>query len=284
MSGEERYDAFLSYARVDDETAVLGAKGDVSQFHAVLELELRKHGKRDLKIFIDREIRSGLRWRDVLEKQLNEANFMVCMLSPSFFKSTECRAEVKYFGERARAAGHKPKLHPVVIQDLSGVPQDEFFAEMLDHQLVDFTEIKLEAPNSKTYRQFVMAFAKQIHASADKVVPMVPTMDSMRRELAAAEQDRADLTERVAELTARLSQSTDEVPELREARDQLAQDLENARSISLAQAREIEKLKRLLSAPSPPSPDVTRLQNELASLHSDRERLTADLARSADSL
>lgn len=40
--------------------------------------------KRDCRIFIDREIQAGQRWRAVLEEWLDQVSFMIAMLSPGF--------------------------------------------------------------------------------------------------------------------------------------------------------------------------------------------------------
>ncbi|MFZ4507761.1 MAG: TIR domain-containing protein [Fimbriimonas sp.] len=171
MSGGQQYDGFLSYARRDKQPEEPGALGEVARFHAALEVELKTLWQRPCHIFFDRDISSGKRWREVLEQRLNEVSFMVCMLSPRFFASMECREEVNGFVERALAVGHEPKLYPVIIQDVSGVPQDDFYLSMMDRQFVDLTQIRLEPLESPAYREFITWVAQQIAAGLEELRP-----------------------------------------------------------------------------------------------------------------
>ncbi|MFZ4507762.1 MAG: SUMF1/EgtB/PvdO family nonheme iron enzyme [Fimbriimonas sp.] len=185
MSGGAKYDAFLSYARVDDRA------GDVSKFHQELEWELATLLPKGCHIFIDREIQSGHRWRQVLETQLNASNFMVCMLSPRFLGSVECRAEVDFFVARARGSGHEPYIYPVILQDISQVDHDEFLAEMLDRQCKDFTRLKLEDPRSKPFREFVSELARHIRSDLKSgPAPKKESMSELRAALDGAKNQR----------------------------------------------------------------------------------------------
>jgi hypothetical protein len=157
--------------------------GDVSKFHAAVELQLRRLWKRDCRIFFDREIRSGQRWREVLEQRLNDVNFMIAMLSPSFFASKECRAEVDAFVETS-GRGPNGLVFPVVIESIDDVNRDDFFHRMMDRQVADFTTLKYKPPDSEQFREFIGRFATDLNVAltrpsestsrAPKVAPPSP--------------------------------------------------------------------------------------------------------------
>lgn len=168
-----KFDAFLSYARVDDESAVKGP-GDISRFHEALQIQLRQKWKRNCSIFIDREIRSGQRWRDVLGHQLNEASFMVAMISPSFFESDECRAEVNAFRDLAEGQGVEARIFPILVEKVNRVKQDDFYKEVMARNFANFAPVRFKPSDSNDFRMFVATVADDIVDRLDAPPGPVP--------------------------------------------------------------------------------------------------------------
>jgi len=205
---QANYDAFLSYARVDDETSS-GTPGDVSKFHAALELEMRRLWNRNCRIFIDREIQSGQRWREVLEQRLNEVNFMIVMLSRSFFESKECRAEVEAFIAKATSQGLEARIFPILVQDVTYVEADDFYLELMDRQNSDYITLKYKGSSSEEFRLFVAEVANQIfNTLREKPKPAPMNLAELRNQLEILEGEKQDLLASLDEKAESLQSAT----------------------------------------------------------------------------
>jgi hypothetical protein len=102
--------AFLSYAHLDDESALK----ELSVFHDRLQSELRIHIGLPVHIFFDRKsIGWGTRWSEFISKGLESAAFLIPILTPSFFQSPSCREEYKKFVETERRLGRRDLIRPV---------------------------------------------------------------------------------------------------------------------------------------------------------------------------
>ena len=90
-----RYVAFFSYTHADDEHD----EGLLSSVRARLESELRLAlGDRDVQIFQDRDdLNPGDVWEARLAKALDEAVYLIPVITPSFFASEFCRKEFMRF-------------------------------------------------------------------------------------------------------------------------------------------------------------------------------------------
>jgi hypothetical protein len=84
--------AFLSYVNhLDDQHD----QGRLTQFRERLSGEVRMHTGEPFDIFQDREsIKWGEQWQKRLDTSLDATTFLLPIITPSFFKSTACRAEL----------------------------------------------------------------------------------------------------------------------------------------------------------------------------------------------
>src|SRR5580698_107407 len=91
--------AFLSYVRLDDEHE----DGRLSEFRKRLSSEVRMQTGEEFPIFQDRnDISWGQNWQTRIDDSIDHSTFLICILTPGFFKSVACRREVERFIQREK--------------------------------------------------------------------------------------------------------------------------------------------------------------------------------------
>lgn len=114
-------DAFLSYTRNDDEYT----GGQITMFRQHLELAVQAVTGKPFVIFQDVDgIGLGEHWQDKLDLMINQAQFFLPMITPSFFESRPCRAELEHFLKAERQAGRNDLILPIYCLD-TDVLEDE---------------------------------------------------------------------------------------------------------------------------------------------------------------
>src|SRR5262249_9084261 len=84
--------AFMSYIHEDDNHD----RGFLTQFRERLTGEIRIQIGQEFLIFQDRkDIQWGQNWKKRIEESLDEVMFFIPILTPGFFKSKYCRAELR---------------------------------------------------------------------------------------------------------------------------------------------------------------------------------------------
>lgn len=103
--------AFFSYRRPDDQNL----NGLLSKIRAAMEAQLRVHYSDDAKIYPDRDdLRLGDDWQAELDQALSEAVLLIPVLTPNFFTSENCRAELQRFLERAHELRETRLVMPIL--------------------------------------------------------------------------------------------------------------------------------------------------------------------------
>jgi hypothetical protein len=130
MADDYRYDVFFSYRRQE---LTLAWTRDVSQR---LKLWLTEElGGRQAEMFIDETcIEVGDKWPDAIKDALKHSRCMICVWSPSYFRSSWCVSEWKSFLKRERIL--KIEAHgliaPLKFHDGEHFPQKAQLAQWLD--------------------------------------------------------------------------------------------------------------------------------------------------------
>jgi hypothetical protein len=119
----KRPDAFLSYARLDDETS---PRGTITWLRTELDSQINAEiGRGKFTIFQDTDgIATGEHWPSLLEDMLQRARFLIPVLSPSYFNSTNCMFELAKFHGYELSAGRQDLIFPIYFRDA-----DSFLAE-----------------------------------------------------------------------------------------------------------------------------------------------------------
>ncbi len=172
MDASARPAAFLSYDHLDDRY------GHISQFRVRLADEVCIQTGDEFTIFQDRsDISWGEGWRKRIEESLDSIVFFIPVITPSFFKSERCRAELKQFLERERKLCRRDFLLPVyyvstpLLDDAGRRDEDELAREISERQYADWRELRFEPFDSPHVGKELERLAAQIREALDKSGP-----------------------------------------------------------------------------------------------------------------
>ena len=154
--------AFLSYVHADDENdtgRILALAQDVSEEFEALTGEA-------FSIVSDRELlKWGAGWRQEIATAIAVSRFLVCIVSPRFFGSTECRSELEHFVSVAKEFGRSDLVLPILYietDDLNENSPDAVRALVASLQYVDWRNLRFEDRESGKYRKGVNGLASEI--------------------------------------------------------------------------------------------------------------------------
>jgi F-box protein 11 len=160
----------MSYAHVDNKT------GRLTEFCQRLSDEVHQLMGEPFPIFQDKtDIHWGQSWRDRIDESLDSATFLIPILTPSFFKSPECRKELEQFLERERKLGRKDLILPVyyidcpVLNDEKKRGQDPLAKAIHARQRADWRDLRHEPFTSPIITQKLEWLGKQVLAALERV-------------------------------------------------------------------------------------------------------------------
>ena len=177
---------FWSYHRPDGTRS----HGWLSQLHSelVAELEGRIGTSRRVSVFRDEEtLRFGVAWESEIDSAIDDASFLVAIMTPGFLQSEWCCREVERFRRREAATGATNLIFPIHYIDVDDFrhrrQQECHDATVLDlmyaRQIADFRQLRFESLDSKDVRARLNRLADAIYAALFNVVALttqsVPT-------------------------------------------------------------------------------------------------------------
>jgi TIR domain len=170
-----QYDVFVSYRRQNP------VRGWVQeQFHPLLTQWLAESMPEEPSIFIDEGIETGETWPDTLRHALKTSRLLVPVLSPPYFRSRWCRAELDTMLAREQELGMRtPHNRDGLILPIRFHDGEHFPAHMRQMQPEDFTPWAFGAPyfaDSAHNIGFVEA-VKQLAVRLAARLPHVPAWD-----------------------------------------------------------------------------------------------------------
>ena len=127
---------FFSYARSDDAYS----NNLLSYIRKRLEDEIRyRSGNEGYEVFQDTDdIALGESWREALGRALDRSHFLIPIMSPKYFASEACQAELKHFLSRETADGRSESILPIywlsapVLEAQDGEPARELASRQYD--------------------------------------------------------------------------------------------------------------------------------------------------------
>lgn len=169
---EQKAAAFMSYVHSDDRY------GHVTHFYERLSHEVKTVVGFEIPIFLDREdIKLGQKWQRRIEEALNEALFFIPILTPSFFNSQYCRAELRRFLERERKLGRDDLILPVYFVDAPLLNKEELRAGddlaliISDRQRTDWRNLRHEPFTTPLVGRTLEKLAIQIRDALPQAQP-----------------------------------------------------------------------------------------------------------------
>jgi formylglycine-generating enzyme required for sulfatase activity len=168
---------FMSYVRADD----AHENGRLSDFCARLSGEVRLHSGDEFPIFQDRnDIAWGQQWARRLEESLAATTFLIPIITPGFFKSDACRAELERFLTRERQLQRGDLILPVyyveaaVLENASKRAGDQLAHLIHGRQYIDWRELRHQPLNAPQAGEMLARMARQIITAIDRGIPPKP--------------------------------------------------------------------------------------------------------------
>lgn len=129
-----QYEIFLSYSRKE------GVRDWVwNHFEPMLRMWLDAEMPREPRIFIDKQMDTGVKWPLELQNKLKQSKCLVAVWSPQYFRSEWCMAEWQSMLKREEKLGLKTEkntrglVYPVVFSDGEHFPKeanDTWYADL----------------------------------------------------------------------------------------------------------------------------------------------------------
>jgi formylglycine-generating enzyme required for sulfatase activity len=174
--------AFISYARRDDAAYSRRITGLRQKLQGMVASAIG----RDFEIFQDCEgIAWGQHWRTRLDEALDEALFLIPILTPSYFNSQACRAELETFLELERRSGRKDRILSLYFLTAPVYEQknDTLAAILSERQHRDWRPLRIDTVGSprvmRTLDSLAGEIADAIHARQAGASPPATVPDAV---------------------------------------------------------------------------------------------------------
>ena len=171
--------AFMSYVRFNDHHD----DGRLTLFRERLSAEVRAQTGEEFLIFQDRsDIAWGQAWQQRIDQALDAATLLVVIITPSFFRSSACRAEAERFAARERELGRQDLIMPVYyitareLDDSALRGDDELVQLVTSRQFVDWRELRFEPPDSPAVLRNLALLATRISDTLNRSAASAPSV------------------------------------------------------------------------------------------------------------
>jgi len=211
--------AFLSYAHFGDEYE----DERIAEFRRKLQTELRVQTGYEIPIFYDREnILVGQQWKERIRSSLDGTTLLIVILTPLFFSSSACRAEVVHFLDREKRLGREDLIIPVryIATPELLKSDDEIVITLKERQYFDATDLRFEDLDSPKSRQAIARLASQVITALERQPHELNVEDTAQPSL----QDTVDDSPGFLEL---LAAAEEAMPQLQGTMESFTVELEN---------------------------------------------------------
>ncbi len=163
--------AFLSYVQYEDQHE----EGRITALRKRLEGEIRIYtGQKDFAIFQDRAIGWGEEWQTRIDGALDGTTFFIPIVTPLFFESDACRAELERFLKREEVLQRSDLILPIYyvntkrLNDPAARAKDPLAEAIAARQRVDWRELRLEPPSDPRIGKLLASMAEQVLAALER--------------------------------------------------------------------------------------------------------------------
>lgn len=165
---------FFSYVRADDDND----NGYLTQFRKKLSSEVYAQTGEMFDIFQDREdIGWGAHWESRINDCIDAGMFLICIITPCFFKSDACRNELERFLIREQELGRQDLILPVYYINCPALEEEakrkiDTLAQLIStRNYVDWRELRYEALDSSQAKKSLAKIATGIRQALDTRFP-----------------------------------------------------------------------------------------------------------------
>lgn len=155
---------FLSYCHADNEHL----NNAMVMFAEAIADEYEFQFGSKLSLFVDRKsLRWGDDWRAVIERNIEETNFMMPCVTPRYLQSAACREEFLQFVGRVEEGG------PCRVMSLLWVPvkdggTDQVLSAVNKHQFKDVSSVRYLGAQDVEYQRIVQELAEEMHRAIEE--------------------------------------------------------------------------------------------------------------------
>lgn len=188
---------FLSYVHADNDAEggrIVQLAADVRDQYQLLTGEA-------VELSVDEAVLSwGDDWRARLDELLQTAVFIIPVITPSFFRSAECRRELQEFTRNAEQLGVQELILPILyvtVEELSDPESPDEAVQLVQrYQWKDWRDLRFEDRLSPAYRRAVAELAEKIRGINAmlqlRVMDTIPVTDDVTVLLATEEEGIID--------------------------------------------------------------------------------------------
>ena len=138
-----------------------------------------------IKLIIDKDhLEWGDKWRKKIDESLETVAFFIPVLTPRYFKSIECRRELRYIIDKSKQTGLEGIVLPILYVEVDELkeeePKDDLVKVLKEFQWENWTELRFCDRDSGNYRKNVARLANKlikanllISGTGDKTPPKV---------------------------------------------------------------------------------------------------------------
>jgi len=161
---------FLSYAAVDNRD------GYLTELREELSRELQIQTGEQFSIFQDVGLAPGDLWPERLSKELENATFLIAILTPSYLKSEFCRKEITTFLEKEGRRGQTGLIFPIyyvdspILNDSKLRAQDPLVEALANRQYIDWRNLRFESLKKSPLARRMLAQLASLIAQQTSVV------------------------------------------------------------------------------------------------------------------
>ena len=226
--------AFWSYVHKDDEAE----NERISRLGKDVVKEYEMLTGETIELFLDKDgIAWGEEWRNKIDENLESLEFFIPVMTPRYFKSSECRSELNQFLLSARKLGRLELLLPLHYVDVpslnnDGPVEDILLSRVREFQYQDWRELRFMDVTSEAYRRGVNKMAIRLvevnkHLEEVSVDEATPELDGETRE---EEDDTPGIMDRLATAEEAGMKITDTLMEIVEQIDIIGEVMKEATS------------------------------------------------------
>jgi F-box protein 11 len=165
---------FLSYVRADDEHD----DGYLTRFRIRLSGEVYAQTGEIFDIFQDRQdIGWGANWESRINDCLDAGMFLICIITPCFFKSAACRNELERFLAREKELGRQDLILPVyyidcpVLDEVDMRAADPLAQLIGSRNYVDWRDLRFEPLDTPAVKKRLARIATDIRRALGTRLP-----------------------------------------------------------------------------------------------------------------
>jgi len=114
-------------------------------------------------------------WKELITKSIDNATFLIPIITPGFFKSKNCREELELFIKREKDLKRNDLILPVyyvstpLIDNPENRIKDNLAQIIADHQFADWRKLRFEDMNSIRIKEALEGLAIQIRKAMERL-------------------------------------------------------------------------------------------------------------------